>query len=93
MSSDQSIPILDFAQVDEPGNREAFLQSLLTALRNFGIFYVKNTPVDPSLFEAARAECYAFFALPTEKKAEIGIAKSASFLGYTAVSSSLSTVS
>lgn len=80
-----SIPILDFALVDQPNGRKDFLHSLLGAFSEFGIFYVKNGLVENSAFEAARRECQAFFALPPEKRKEIDIANAPSFLGYTAV--------
>lgn len=62
---------------------------MLAALRDVGLFYLKNHPVQASLFEEARQECDAFFSLPDVDKAEIDIANVPSFLGYTKVSDSV----
>ncbi|OGM50734.1 hypothetical protein ABOM_000534 [Aspergillus bombycis] len=85
MSAASVVPVLDFSLVHTPQGRQAFLDSMLAALRDVGLFYLKNHPVQASLFEEARQECDAFFSLPDVDKAEIDIANVPSFLGYTKV--------
>ncbi|KAB8266152.1 Clavaminate synthase-like protein [Aspergillus pseudonomiae] len=87
MSSASVVPVLDFSLVHTPKGRQAFLDSMLAALRDVGLFYLKNHPVQASLFEEARQECDAFFSLPDVDKAEIDIANVPSFLGYTKLGS------
>ncbi|KZV73418.1 Clavaminate synthase-like protein [Peniophora sp. CONT] len=78
-----AVPVLDYAQLQSPDGRVAFLAELRHALVNVGFLYLKNSPVAHEDFDKLIEQIPKLFALPKEKKEELYMTNSEHFLGYT----------
>ena len=69
------IPVIDMATAldGSPEGERRVATEFLRAATEVGFFYVKNHGVPWHLVEQAREAARGFFALPLEKKSEVGI--------------------
>ncbi|KAL9609130.1 MAG: hypothetical protein Q9167_006073 [Letrouitia subvulpina] len=77
-----SIPILDISLARKSDTKPAFLDSLRQALLQVGFLYIENVGIDDGLIQDVIRQGRAFFDLPEEKKLEIQMKNTKSFLGY-----------
>ncbi|MGB0696389.1 MAG: isopenicillin N synthase family dioxygenase [Rhodospirillaceae bacterium] len=77
------IPMVNLAPLMDGSDPDAVAKQIRWALANVGFFYVKNHGVSEALVEATFAMTRAFFALPTEDKMALHIARSGTAMrGY-----------
>ncbi|KAL9034164.1 MAG: hypothetical protein Q9214_007171, partial [Letrouitia sp. 1 TL-2023] len=77
-----SIPVLDISLARNSDTKPTFLDSLRQALLQVGFLYIKNIGIDDGLIQDVIRQGKAFFGLPEEKKLEIQMKNTKSFLGY-----------
>lgn len=81
-----SLPLLDIAPFlrdpDSPAGQQ-FIRDLRHACREPGFCYLQGHGVDPAIEAAAATAARQFFARPAAERAELAIANSAHFRGYT----------
>ncbi|KAJ5334642.1 hypothetical protein N7452_007045 [Penicillium brevicompactum] len=78
-----SLPIIDFEDALSPSTKPQFLSALRHALVKVGFFYLKNHPVPRQVQQDLLRTSGDFFSLPSDKKAEVNMANTKSFRGYT----------
>lgn len=87
MSQDSApLPLLDispFLADPESEAAEQFVTELTQACREPGFCYLKGHGIDPALEQKASEAARKFFALPAETRADLEIANSPHFRGYT----------
>ena len=76
-----SISVLDLSLSRNPDTKPAFLNSLRSALLQVGFLYIENTGIDDALIQDVIRQGKAFFDLPEEKKLELQMKNTPSFLG------------
>ncbi|KAG9316786.1 hypothetical protein JVU11DRAFT_2850 [Chiua virens] len=77
-----SIPILDFALIDDQARKPEFIDQLRHALINVGFLYLKNHTVPQQVIDDLTGYIPRLFDLPQEAKNKIFMANSPHFLGY-----------
>ncbi|WP_421692927.1 isopenicillin N synthase family dioxygenase [Aestuariivirga sp.] len=77
-----SLPVLDFARLGQPSEREGFLEELRETARGLGFFYLTGHGIEPGLIADVLALSRRFFDLPEKDKLEIQMIKSPQFRGY-----------
>ncbi|BFM48418.1 2-oxoglutarate and iron-dependent oxygenase domain-containing protein [Marinomonas sp. THO17] len=79
-----SIPLIDLAKLTSASDavRQQEIQSLDTACREIGFFYLVNTGLPNSLMQALMREAKRFFNQPQQVKNAIDIKNSANHRGY-----------
>jgi isopenicillin N synthase-like dioxygenase len=81
--SNQSLPVVDLSQADDPATHQAFRAGLLSAARDTGFFHLTGHGITEAetarLLELTRA----FFALPEADRLAISNLNSPHFRGYT----------
>lgn len=80
------LPLLDIGSfLSDPNSPAAqqFVHDLRDACREPGFCYLQGHGIDPTIESAAAAAARRFFALPAAERAELEIANSAHFRGYT----------
>lgn len=77
-----SIPVVDFAQLQDPSTRGEALGQLRHAIFVVGFLYLTNTGLE-DLIRVTHNEVPKLFDLPTETKERCNMINSPSFLGYT----------
>jgi isopenicillin N synthase-like dioxygenase len=78
------LPVLDFSRFDSSsGERQAFVEDLRRAARDFGFFYLAGHGVDPGLIRDTLGIARRFFDLPEGEKRAIEMVHSRHFRGYT----------
>lgn len=82
MSSLTSLPVLDFARLDSPSERDGFLSDLRETARSLGFFYLTGHGIDAGLISEVLGLSRRFFDLPEKDKLEIQMIKSPQFRGY-----------
>ncbi|KAJ5718268.1 hypothetical protein N7488_003914 [Penicillium malachiteum] len=83
-ASFSSIPIEDFARLQNPGTKEAELAVLQDAIFHVGFMYFVNTGLE-SLISETHAKLPDVFAIPTDDKEKVDMLNSPAFLGYTSL--------
>ena len=78
----EKVPILDLSKARSPATKQSFLDELRHALLEVGFLYISNTGIDTNLIGNVITQGKAFFDLPEEKKLEIEMKNTKSFLGY-----------
>ncbi|TPX30533.1 hypothetical protein SmJEL517_g05913 [Synchytrium microbalum] len=77
------IPVLDYSLANgTPVQQQEFLKQLKFIVHNVGFMYLKNHPIPTPLVDKVKNYCENVFNLPMEKKLEIEMANSPTFLGY-----------
>ncbi|KAI4216636.1 MAG: hypothetical protein LQ351_001125, partial [Letrouitia transgressa] len=77
-----SIPVLDISLARNSDTKPTFLESLRQALLQVGFLYIKNIGIDDGLIQDVIRQGKAFFDLPEEKRLEIQMKNTKSFLGW-----------
>ena len=77
-----SIPVLDFALVDDQARKPEFIDQLRHTLINVGFLYLKNHTVPQQVIDDLIEYIPRLFDLPQEAKNKILMANSPHFLGY-----------
>ncbi len=83
MSSEQSIPVVDLAEWQDPKARERFAGEVGRALADTGFFAVANHGLPEEVTRRAYDAAKKFFALPRERKAKYTRAGAKGQRGYT----------
>ncbi|CAG7988714.1 unnamed protein product [Penicillium nalgiovense] len=78
-----SLPIIDYNDALSPTTKAQFLSELRHALVKVGFFYLKNHTIPSQVQQDLLQTSGTFFGLPADKKAEVNMANSKSFRGYT----------
>jgi isopenicillin N synthase-like dioxygenase len=65
---EQSIPVVDLRQFDDPDGRAAFVKKYGEALEDLGFVAIEGYGVDDALFAKTYDVFRQFFAMPTEVK-------------------------
>lgn len=80
----EQIPVVDFApfRTGDPTQRKQAALELAGAFRNVGFAYLTGHGISQELIDGTFAEAGRFFALPREKKAEVGVEKSSCDRGW-----------
>lgn len=92
-SAFSTIPILPLSQALDPATKPQFLKDLRSALLNVGVLYLSDTGLPERLVQHVVAECRHFFEkLPLEEKERIEMKNEKSFLGWSRVSDSASSI-
>ncbi|KAJ5400075.1 hypothetical protein N7465_010564 [Penicillium sp. CMV-2018d] len=77
-----SVPIVDFARLNDPVTKDEELSNLREAIFVVGFLYLTNTGLE-SLIHHTHENLPGLFALSTEAKEKCNMINSPSFLGYT----------
>ncbi|KAJ5714843.1 uncharacterized protein N7483_012024 [Penicillium malachiteum] len=83
-TSFSSIPIVDFARLQNPETKETELAVLQDAIFHVGFLYLVNTGLE-SLISETHAKLPDVFSIPTEDKEKVDMLNSPAFLGYTSL--------
>ena len=78
-----SLPIIDFNDALSPTTKPNFLSELRHALVKVGFFYLKNHTIPSQVQQDLLRTSETFFSLPADRKAEVNMANSKSFRGFT----------
>lgn len=78
-----SLPIIDFQDALSPATKPQFLAELRHALVKVGFLYLKNHSISVQVQQDLLRTSGDFFSLPSDKKAEVNMANTKSFRGYT----------
>lgn len=85
MSDSIPVPVIDLAQMQNPCGRKHVLDTVLHAVRDYGIFYIVNSPISLEMTEEIRQQSQDFFDLPMADKKKLDLPNCPSFLGYATV--------
>ena len=80
---EQTIPVVDLAQFDDPNGRDAFIKAFGDAMREYGFAAVENYGIADDEFAAVYDVYRKFFALPEEKKKKYERPETGRARGYT----------
>lgn len=86
MSDSIAVPVIDLVQMGNPCGRKHVLDTVLHAVRDFGLFYIVNPAITIEMIEEAHQQSQAFFHLPMADKKKLDLPNCPSFLGYATVS-------
>ncbi|MCB9634054.1 MAG: isopenicillin N synthase family oxygenase [Sandaracinus sp.] len=80
---EQSIPVVDLRQFDDPDGRAAFVKKYGEALEDLGFVAIEGYGVDDALFAKTYDVFRQFFAMPTEVKKKYEHPETGRARGYT----------